>query len=81
MGLLDPVWTESNWNAIGLRVYTVQNAGFDHLVLIGGIAITILSYFAIVLSRTFINKALKRDWQSFYQGNFGSPIQIYERLE
>ncbi|MBA0659961.1 hypothetical protein Goklo_012035, partial [Gossypium klotzschianum] len=35
MGMLDPVWTESNWNTIGLRVYTVQEAAYDRLVLLG----------------------------------------------
>ncbi|KAM5558159.1 nicastrin [Rosa sericea] len=61
MGLLDAVWTESNWNTIGLRVYTVQNSSFDNIVLLGSIAITVLAYFAIVITRAFLTKALKRD--------------------
>jgi nicastrin len=61
MGLLDAVWTESNWNTIGLRVYTVQNASFDNVVLLGSIAITVLAYLAIVITRAFLTKALKRD--------------------
>jgi nicastrin len=61
MGMVDPVWTESNWNAIGLRVYEVQNATYDRLVLLGGIALTVLAYLAIVLTQAFITKALKRD--------------------
>lgn len=61
MGMVDPVWTESNWNAIGLRVYTVQNGAYDNLVLLGGIAITVLAYLAIVITRAFITKSLKRD--------------------
>ncbi|XP_065848730.1 nicastrin isoform X2 [Euphorbia lathyris] len=61
MGMVDPVWTESNWDAIGLRVYKVQDASYDHLVLVGGIVITILAYIAIVITRAFIVKALKRD--------------------
>ncbi|KAK9272660.1 hypothetical protein L1049_003036 [Liquidambar formosana] len=61
MGLMDPIWTESNWNAIGLRVYTVQDAAYDHLILVGGVAITVLAYIAIVITRAFITKALKRD--------------------
>lgn len=61
MGLVDPVWTESNWDAIGLRVYTIQNAAYDHLVLIGGIGVTVLAYLMIALTRTFITKALKWD--------------------
>lgn len=61
MGLVDPVWTESNWDSIGLRVYTMQSASYDRLVLIGGIAVTILSYLMIVLARSVITKALKWD--------------------
>lgn len=62
MGMLDPVWTESNWNTIQLRVYTVQSAAYDRLVLLGGIAITALAYLAIVFSRASIAKILKQDW-------------------
>ncbi|XP_052884161.1 nicastrin isoform X3 [Gossypium arboreum] len=61
MGMLDPVWTESNWNTIGLRVYTVQEAAYDRLVLLGGISVTVLAYLAIVLIRAYITKALKQD--------------------
>lgn len=61
MGTQDPVWTESNWNTIGLRVYTVQTGTYDRLVLLGGIAVTALAYIAIVMARAFITKALKRD--------------------
>lgn len=63
MGMLDPVWTESFWDVIGLRVYTVQDTGYDHLVLAGGIAVTVSAYVAIVVARAFITKALKRDWE------------------
>lgn len=61
MGMVDPVWTESNWDTIRLRVYTVQDAAFDRLVLLAGIAITVMAYLAIVLTRACIAKALKRD--------------------
>lgn len=61
MGMEDHVWTESNWDAIGLRVYTVQNAAYDRLVLLGGLAVTVLAYLAIVVARAFITKALKQD--------------------
>ncbi|KAK2968045.1 hypothetical protein RJ640_003779 [Escallonia rubra] len=61
MGLMDPVWSESNWNTIQLRVYSVQNATYDHLILLLGILVTVLAYLAIVMVRTFISKALKRD--------------------
>ncbi|KAG7036691.1 Nicastrin [Cucurbita argyrosperma subsp. argyrosperma] len=61
MGAVDPVWTESNWNTIGLRMYTVQATAYDRFVLLGGITTTILSYFAIVAVRGSIMKALKKD--------------------
>lgn len=61
MGVVDPVWTESNWNTIGIRVYTVQIAAYDRVVLFGGIALTILAYLAIAVTRTFVAKATKRD--------------------
>jgi nicastrin len=61
MGKSDPVWTESNWNVIGLRVYTVQEAAYDRLVLLGGITVTVLAYLAIVITRSIITRTLKRD--------------------
>lgn len=61
MGVVDPVWTESNWNSLGIRVYTVQTAAYDWVVLFGGIALTILAYLAIAVTRTLVAKATKRD--------------------
>jgi len=61
MGVVDPVWTESNWNTIGMRVYIVQNAAYDRLVLFGGITLTVFAYLAIATARAFFNKAMKRD--------------------
>lgn len=61
MGVTDPIWTESNWNIISLRVYSVQGASYDHLVLMAGVAVTALSYLIIVVIKTFIAKALKQD--------------------
>ena len=57
----DPVWTESNWNAIGLRVYTVQSTAYDSIVLLGGIALTVLVYLAIIITKAFVTKILKQD--------------------
>lgn len=59
--VLDPVWTESNWDRIGVRVYTVQDAAYDRFVLLLGVAVTVLSYLAIWMSKAFIAKAMKRD--------------------
>lgn len=61
MGAADPVWTESNWNTISLRVYSVQGAAYDHLILVAGVAVTALSYLLIVIIKSFIAKALKQD--------------------
>ncbi|KAI3813796.1 hypothetical protein L1987_18531 [Smallanthus sonchifolius] len=61
MGAADPVWTESNWNTISLRVYSVQGASYDHLILVAGVAVTALSYLLIVIIKSFIAKALKQD--------------------
>ncbi|KAE8021938.1 hypothetical protein FH972_007785 [Carpinus fangiana] len=60
MGKLDPVWTESNWNAIGFRVYTVQYATYDGLVLLGGITVTVIAYVAIVQ----LKRRKKNTWAS-----------------
>jgi len=61
MGLVDPVWTESNWATIGLQIYTVQHAFYDTMVLVAGLGLTILAYLAIILIKSVINKALKQD--------------------
>ncbi|XP_060183830.1 nicastrin isoform X2 [Lycium barbarum] len=61
MGAADPVWTESNWDTIRLRVYTVQDTRFDSWILLLGVTVTVLSYIIIVISKAFITKALKRD--------------------
>ncbi|CAH9138973.1 unnamed protein product [Cuscuta epithymum] len=57
----DPVWTESNWDTIKLRVYTMQDAAFDRFVLLLGIGVTVSAYLLIVMARAFITKAMKRD--------------------
>ncbi|KAL9230907.1 hypothetical protein vseg_006198 [Gypsophila vaccaria] len=61
MGMVDPVWTESNWDTIGLRVYAVQNATYNRLILLAGLGITGFSYLAIEITRAIVAKSLKRD--------------------
>ncbi|KAK9115812.1 hypothetical protein Sjap_014759 [Stephania japonica] len=61
LGIVDPVWTESFWNVIGFRTYTVQSATYDRLVLLAGIIVTVLAYLAIAVTRTVVAKALKHD--------------------
>ncbi|XP_051147065.1 nicastrin [Andrographis paniculata] len=57
----DPVWTESNWDAINVRIYTIQSTTYDHLILALGIGVTVISYILIEAGRTMIRKALKQD--------------------
>nr|XP_043621404.1 nicastrin isoform X2 [Erigeron canadensis] len=61
MGASDPIWTESNWNIISLRVFSVQSDTYDHLILAAGFAVTTLSYIIVVIVKAFIAKALKQD--------------------
>ncbi|KAJ9564606.1 hypothetical protein OSB04_000572 [Centaurea solstitialis] len=61
MGEVDPVWAESNWNVIGLRVYSVQGAAYDRLILVAGVVVTALSYLLIVIVKAVIAKTLKQD--------------------
>ncbi|CAA3027034.1 nicastrin isoform X2 [Olea europaea subsp. europaea] len=61
MSAADPVWTESNWDTISLRVYKVQNTAYDGLILLSGIVVTVLTYLLILITRAFIRKALKWD--------------------
>lgn len=61
MESIDPVWTESFWNTIGLRVYKVESALYDRLVLAGGVFVTFASYLAVVVARTYLAKAIKCD--------------------
>lgn len=61
MGVADPVWSESNWASIQLRVFLVQDPSYDYIILFVGIGLTVLSYIAIVVARSIIAKSLKRD--------------------
>ncbi|CAN6246191.1 unnamed protein product [Urochloa humidicola] len=61
MGAVDPVWTESFWNTIGLRAYAVQDSTYDWLILLGGLSITAASYCAVHVGRAYISKVVKRD--------------------
>ncbi|CAE6076013.1 unnamed protein product [Arabidopsis arenosa] len=61
MGMVDPVWTESNWDTIRVHVYTVQHAAYDNAVLVAGIIVTTLAYIGILAAKSIITKALKQD--------------------
>ncbi|CAM0944289.1 unnamed protein product [Alopecurus aequalis] len=57
----DPVWTESYWNTISLRVYAVQSTSSDWLVLLAGLVVTAVSYLGVIIGRAYISKITKRD--------------------
>ncbi|XP_057971438.1 nicastrin isoform X2 [Malania oleifera] len=59
--MMDPVWTESNWEQISLRAYAVQDLAYDRLIMLGGFAVTASAYIAIVITRAFISKTMKED--------------------
>ena len=61
MSAADPVWTESYWNTIGLRVYVVQDTTYDWLVLVAGFSITAASYCAVHVGGSYLSKITKRD--------------------
>ncbi|KAG9443953.1 hypothetical protein H6P81_015293 [Aristolochia fimbriata] len=61
MGLVDPIWAESYWNTLGVRVYTLQSSSYDNLVLLWGVGITALAYLLIIPIRAIFLKALKLD--------------------
>ncbi|KAG7565434.1 Nicastrin [Arabidopsis suecica] len=61
MGMVDPVWTESNWDTIRVHVYTVQHSAYDNAVLVAGITVTTLAYIGILAAKSIITKALKQD--------------------
>ncbi|CAL9246620.1 unnamed protein product [Arabidopsis halleri] len=61
MGMVDPVWTESNWDTIRVHVYTVQHSAYDNAVLVAGIIVTTLAYIGILAAKSIITKALKQD--------------------
>nr|XP_018687042.1 PREDICTED: nicastrin [Musa acuminata subsp. malaccensis] len=61
MGSVDPVWTESFWNTIGLRVYMVQSGTYDRLILVGGVGVTVASYIVTIVTKSFLAKAVKND--------------------
>lgn len=59
MGELDPVYTESYWKVLGVRVYTKESTIFDGLVLLMGIVVTVGSFFTILSAKAVFRKRLK----------------------
>lgn len=61
LGAADPVWTESYWNTIGLRIYKVQSSTYDRLVLITGVLLTVSTYFIAIAIKDYLTRVMKRD--------------------
>ena len=59
MGKVDPVWTESFWKTLGVRVYLQQNPFSDELILLSGLVVTLGSFLAILSTKAFFMKDLK----------------------
>lgn len=59
MGKVDPVWTESFWKTLGVRVYLQQNPFSDELILLSGLVVTLGSFLAILSTKAFFMKVLK----------------------
>eukprot|EP00250_Pteridium_aquilinum_P005740 c15793_g1_i1 orf=779-2905(-) len=59
MGEADPVYTESYWKVLGVRVYTKESSSFDALILITGIGVTVGSFFIILNTKSVFRKRLK----------------------
>lgn len=59
MGEVDPVFTESYWKVLGVRIYTKESSIFDGLVLFMGVLITVTSFFATLSAKAAFRKRLK----------------------
>ena len=59
MGEVDPVFTESYWKVLGVRVYTKESSIFDGVVLFLGMLVTVMSFFIILGSKAAFRKRLK----------------------
>lgn len=60
MGEVDPIFTESYWKSLEVKVYTTENSFFDCLILAFGVAITVGSFFTILSVKALLRKRLKR---------------------
>ncbi|KAF9186718.1 hypothetical protein BGZ51_001800 [Haplosporangium sp. Z 767] len=56
-----PVWTESTWDPVGLRLFDVISPAAQYVELAVGIVLTLVSIGAVWYSRRFLRKTLKED--------------------
>jgi len=54
-----PVWTESTWNIIGFRLFTMSSTIADVVQLLVGLIITAVTLVVVYISRKFLRKTLK----------------------
>ncbi|KAI5082078.1 hypothetical protein GOP47_0001821 [Adiantum capillus-veneris] len=59
MGNADPVYTESYWKVLGVRVFTTESSTFDAWILIAGMAITTGSFVISLFGKSAFRKRLK----------------------
>ncbi|KAG6547977.1 hypothetical protein Mapa_010799 [Marchantia paleacea] len=60
MSEMDPVWTESFWKSISVRLYLRESSSQDELILGVGTALTVGSFFAVFFTKAVFHKRLKR---------------------
>ncbi|KAG0267337.1 hypothetical protein BG011_006754 [Mortierella polycephala] len=56
-----PVWTESTWDPVGLRLFDVISPTAQYVELATGIVLTVVSIGAVWYARRFLRKTLKED--------------------
>jgi hypothetical protein len=61
MSEVDPVWTESYWKTLTVRLFLEESPRHDASVLTWGLALTLGSLLTAVISKVMLCKRLKRD--------------------
>lgn len=61
MSEADPVWTESYWRFLTVRVFLEESSRHDAIVLAWGFAVTVGSYLVLMTGKGVLYKRLKRD--------------------
>lgn len=59
MGNADPVYTESFWKVLGVRVFLKESSTFEAWILIMGMALTAVSFVIILSAKSAFRKRLK----------------------
>ncbi|XP_024531033.1 nicastrin [Selaginella moellendorffii] len=59
MDSIDPVWTESFWKSLTLRVYQQERPSLNGMLLLAGCSVTVASAVSILATRALFRKRLK----------------------